>query len=165
MLLLASIAVLTAAQTGQVDCASSSGNTRCSQTPWGKCISTSGNIFCGDPAPEVLWVLEDPPRVTCVTSSGNGACGYDCVTSSGQAQCAQTPWGKCITTSGRIFCADPSRAVLRRRVAPPQMQCATASGNAACGYDCKTSSGKAACSSAPWGRCVVNSGVITCSPQ
>ncbi len=150
------------AQTPQVECLTSNGQTACADTPWGRCVATNGRVFCGDPSPATLRAVEDPPPVECVTTNGTGACGYGCLTSNGRAACAQTPWGRCVATNGKIFCNDPAPQVLRRGP-PPQMDCVTTNGIGACGYDCKTTNGKAACSGSPWGRCVAANGQITCS--
>lgn len=85
------------------------------------------------------------PKADCVTTNGAAACGYDCKTTSGHAACARTPFGKCVTNNGRIFCNDPREDVLRVVTEPPQMTCATAGGSGACGYDCQTTNGSAAC--------------------
>lgn len=85
------------------DCKTTSGKAACAQTPWGRCVTTSGKIFCGDPAPYVLRA-GPPPPIQCVTTSGVGACGYDCKTTSGKARCASEPWGRCIAASGQITC-------------------------------------------------------------
>lgn len=143
------------------DCKSASGQVRCARTPLGKCVTASGQIFCNDP-PNIVLRLGSAEQMTCVTASGVGACGYDCKTASGTAACAQTPWGRCVTVSGRVVCGDPSRRALASGEVA-QVMCLTASGNAACGYDCKSASGNVACSSLPWGRCITASGRVTCS--
>ena len=143
------------------DCRTASGNARCARTPLGACTTASGEIYCNDP-PQIVLRLGASDKMTCATASGVGACGYDCKTASGTVACAQTPWGRCVTTSGRVFCGDPSRRALMSGEVTP-VECRTASGNAACGYDCKTASGNVACSSVPWGRCITTNGRVVCS--
>lgn len=152
----------TLAQSPQVQCLSSNGETRCTRTPWGRCVATNGQVFCGDPSPATLRLLEEPPPVQCVTINGTAACGYGCETINGQAACAATPWGRCVATNGKLFCADPPAWVLRAGE-PPQAECVTINGTAACGYGCKTINGQAACARTPWGRCVTTNGKLFCA--
>lgn len=94
------------AQARQAPCLTSNGNAACARTPWGNCAATMGRIFCGDPSWETLHVLREPPQVECATTNGKGACGYDCKTAVGQVACASSPWGRCVTSVGRITCSD-----------------------------------------------------------
>ncbi len=147
------------------DCKTSNGRAACASSPWGRCTTTDGKVFCGDPSPLAQQFGVDVP-VECVTTNGTGACGYDCQTTNGKAACASTPWGRCTTTDGRIFCADPGFAAFRSGEFPPQMDCVITNGIGACGYACVKSNGKAACSPVPWGECTTTNGDIFCTaPQ
>jgi len=91
-------------------CKTTSGKAACAQTPWGDCVTTSGRIYCADPAPWAIrtWASrtrEPMPRVSCVTTSGLGACGYDCKTTSGKAACSAAPWGRCVASNGNLTCS------------------------------------------------------------
>jgi hypothetical protein len=143
------------------DCKTTNGRAACARTPLGACITTNGQIFCNDP-PNAVLRAGAGQQMSCVTTNGNGACGYDCKTTNGNAACAQTPWGRCITTNGRIFCNDPSRRVIATGEVA-QMDCRTTNGVGACGYDCKAANGTVACASVPWGRCVTTNGRVFCS--
>jgi len=45
--------------------------------------------------------------VTCLTSEGKTACGYNCLASYGEVRCAQRPEGICVAGSGTVTCWDP----------------------------------------------------------
>lgn len=155
-------ASLVLAQSPQVQCLTANGNAACARTPWGRCIATNGQVFCGDPSWETLRVLEEPPPVECLTTNGTAACGYDCKRANGRVACAQTPWGRCVTANGDVFCGDPAPWVVRTGQASP-VECLVTNGTAACGYGCQRANGHAACAQTPWGRCVATNGELFCS--
>jgi hypothetical protein len=143
------------------DCKTAAGEARCARTPLGRCVTTAGEIFCNDP-PNYVLRAGATEQMMCVTSAGTAACGYDCKSAAGTVACAQTPWGRCVTTAGRVFCGDPSKRVIFSGEVTP-VECRTSAGNAACGYDCKTAAGTVACASVPWGRCITSAGRVVCS--
>jgi hypothetical protein len=76
--------------------------------------------------------------------------------------CARTPWGRCVTTDGKVFCGDPAPEALRCGAPSVAVECVTTNGTGACGYGCLTSNGRAKCARTPWGRCVATDGKIFC---
>lgn len=53
-----------------------------------------------------LVLLTQVPQADCLTSNGVAACGYDCKATNGTVACARAPWGRCVTTNGRVFCSN-----------------------------------------------------------
>jgi hypothetical protein len=103
------------------------------------------------------------PRASCSTTSGQTACGYSCETNSDHVSCAQTPFGACGTTDGKLACWDPPAAVVvTRRSATPVAECLTSSGKIACGYHCLAYDGVVRCSQTPQGTCTVEQGHLVC---
>ncbi len=141
-------------------CATTGGQAACARTPLGRCITTNGNVFCGDPSWAALRAGVSEP-VECVTTNGTGACGYHCLSANGQVACASTPWGRCVTTNGRVFCGDPAPGALLAGFREP-VECVTANGTGACGYHCATAGGEASCAATPLGRCVTAAGRVFC---
>lgn len=86
------------------DCKLTNGRAACARTPLGACVTTNGQIFCNDP-PRVVFEAGSYDAMSCVTTNGVGACGYDCKTTNGTVGCAREPWGRCVTTNGRVFCS------------------------------------------------------------
>lgn len=158
--ILTTLTLFALSQHPQVDCVSAQGQTRCSRTPWGKCIATNGRVFCGDPSYEALNVGLDVPRVSCLAANGTAACGYDCKSANGEVACAKTPWGRCLARQGHVTCADPK--LVAWGVEPEPIECASAYGEVACGYDCKAAYGQLACAQTQWGKCLAAAGRVTC---
>jgi hypothetical protein len=145
-------------------CVNGDGQVRCSQTPQGVCSVSSGIVACWDP-PSVLRRVfgERVPAATCVTNYGQTACGYSCETNSDRALCAQTPFGECLASDGRVVCWDPPAAVIvARRLKTPSAQCISSSGKIACGYHCLSHEGVLRCSQTPDGTCSVQEGKVVC---
>src|SRR6478609_11627788 len=119
-------------------CVSGEGEVRCAQTPDGVCSTASGIIACWDPPSILRRIFGDRlPRATCVTNYGQTACGYGCESNSDRVSCAQTPFGKCVASDGKVACWDPPAAVmLARRLRTPVAQCIASFGRIACGYQC-----------------------------
>lgn len=86
-------------------CKTTNGKAACAQTPWGDCVTTNGQIFCGDPAPWAVRMRRPMSSVSCVTTNGIGACGYDCKTTNGKAACSLAPWGRCVASNGNLTCS------------------------------------------------------------
>jgi hypothetical protein len=114
----------------------------------------------------------NPAESQCVTGYGRTACGFSCVKAYGDVQCAQTPWGRCAAAYGRVVCGDPlppqggfspipGRFGRIGRI--PPVQCESAYGMTACGYDCKAAYGVVRCAQSPWGRCLAQGGQVICS--
>jgi hypothetical protein len=145
-------------------CVSSDGQVRCSQTPEGVCSVASGVVACWDPPSVLRRVFGDRlPAATCATTYGQTACGYSCETNSDRALCAQTPFGQCQASDGRVACWDPPAAViLTRRERTPAAQCLSSSGKIACGYHCMAHEGGVRCSQTPEGTCSVQQGKVVC---
>jgi hypothetical protein len=144
------------------DCVKANGAVACARTPWGRCMATNGRIFCNDPEPWIGLADTEVPAMECLATNGTAACGYDCKKTNGTVACARTPWGRCTTTNGRVFCGDPQSWALRGGT-PAVMDCLATNGTAACGYDCKATNGTVACASVPWGRCIATNGRVFCS--
>lgn len=159
--ILTTLVFVALSQQPQVDCVTGYGETRCSQTPFGKCVKVGAQVVCGDPSWAALQSGLQLPRVSCITSYGNAACGYDCKASYGQVGCAGTPWGRCVATSDGVTCSDPK--YIPYGVEPEPVQCVRAYAETACGYDCKAAYGKVACAQTPWGRCIASYGNVTCA--
>src|SRR5262249_1724589 len=119
-------------------CVASDGQVRCAQTPEGVCTIASGVVVCWDPPPVLRRVFgERVPQPSCVTTSYRTACGYSCEMSNDQVQCAQTPFGECQVSDGRLVCWDPPAAViLAKRLRTPVAECISSSGKVRCGYHC-----------------------------
>jgi hypothetical protein len=91
------------------------------------------------------------------------ACGYACETSSDRAQCAQTPFGACGASDGRVACWDPPAAVMvTRRERTPTAECLVNSGKVACGYHCIAFDGTVHCAQTTEGGCRVEQGKVIC---
>ncbi len=145
-------------------CEASDGDVRCSQTADGVCSVSSGVVACWDPPPMLRRALGDRvPRASCVTTDAQTACGYSCETNSDRALCAQTPFGECRASDGKIACWDPPAAVvLAKRERTPHVQCISSLGKIACGYHCQTYDGNLRCSQTPEGTCSVEQGYLIC---
>jgi hypothetical protein len=73
-------------------CKASDRQVRCAQTPQGVCSAGSGILACWDPPPLVRSILgRSAPRPSCVTSSGQTACGYHYQLRP-SAMCANAVW-------------------------------------------------------------------------
>lgn len=166
MLLATTLAVLMS-QAPRVDCLSSLGQTKCSKTPWGRCIAAYGQLVCADPAPEVVSQRRALPRLECVAQYGVIRCGYGCVASYGQVKCAATPEGRCLAAYGQITCSEGAAQVRggRRGAAMPvqPQECLAEYGQTKCGYGCAAGYGQVKCASRPGGRCIAAYGQVTCS--
>jgi hypothetical protein len=136
-------------------CKVSDSQVRCAQTPQGVCSVGSGIVACWDPPPLLRTVFGGQlPRPTCITSSGQTACGYQCVSNYDRVLCAQTPLGACKANEGRLVCWDPpAQVIASRRERTPQASCASAYGKVACGYNCVANHGVVRCSETPDGTC------------
>jgi hypothetical protein len=145
-------------------CVAANGDVKCSQTPEGACSTTSGVVACWDPPPVLKRVFGDRvPAPSCVTTSYQTACGYSCETSNDRAACAQTPFGECQVSEGRLVCWDPPAAViLAKRQRTPVAECISSSGKVRCGYHCLARDGVLACSQTPDGACSVEQGHLVC---
>jgi hypothetical protein len=145
-------------------CVSGENQVRCSQTPDGVCSVSSGIVACWDP-PAVLRGIFGARALgaRCVTNYGQMACGYACETSSDRAQCAQTPFGACGASDGRVACWDPPAAVMvTRRERTPTAECLVNSGKVACGYHCIAFDGTVHCAQTTEGGCRVEQGKVIC---
>lgn len=145
-------------------CVGASGDVRCSQTPEGVCSVASGIVVCWDPPPVLRRVFgERFPPPTCVTTSYQTACGYSCEMSNDRAQCAQTPFGECQVSEGKLVCWDPpATVVLAKRQRTPVAECISSSGKVRCGYHCLAHDGALRCAETPDGSCSVEQGALVC---
>ena len=145
-------------------CLGSDGEVRCSQTPDGVCSVSSGVVACWDPPSILRRVFGDRiPKPSCVATDGQTACGYSCETSDDHVLCAQTPFGRCQASDGKLVCWDPPAAVvLAKRERTPAVECLSSSGNVACGYHCLSHDGTIRCSQTPEGTCSVEQGNLVC---
>ena len=100
---------------------------------------------------------------TCMSAFGETACGYDCVAAFGEVQCAERPLGRCESAFGEVVCADPPRwLLLEYGMSLPRVECMSAFGETACGYECTSGFGEVRCAETPWGQCVVTMGEVRC---
>ena len=101
-------------------CATSPNHLACAQTPWGVCTTRFDRVECWDPSPAVIHHLPhaELAGAQCVQTDDAFACGWDCKTSFQQAQCAQSPRGKCVVNEGRIACFDPPLPSITHEAAP-----------------------------------------------
>jgi hypothetical protein len=145
-------------------CEASDGEVRCAQTAAGVCSITSGVVACWDPPPILRRLFgERVPQPSCVTTYGQTACGYSCETNSDRALCAQTPFGECRASDGKIACWDPPAAVVAaKRDKTPHAACISSLGKIACGYHCQNYDGVLRCSETPEGTCSVEQGHLVC---
>lgn len=145
-------------------CEASDGEVRCAQTPDGVCSVSSGVVACWDPPAILRRVFgERVPKPSCVTTDGQTACGYACETNNEHALCAQTPFGECRASDGKIVCWDPPAVVvLTRRERTPPVACISSVGKIACGYHCMSYDGNLRCSQTPEGTCSVEQGHLVC---
>lgn len=89
-------------------CATSETKLACAQTPWGVCTTRYDEVVCWDPPAAVIHHFTDELKgATCLSTETAYACGWDCKQSRSEAQCAQTPRGKCSAQDGKLFCFDP----------------------------------------------------------
>lgn len=90
-------------------CTTSPTQLACAQTPWGVCATRFDRVACWDPSPAVIHHLPRKELVgaSCLQTDKTFACGWDCKRSYLDAQCAQSPRGKCVIIEGRISCFDP----------------------------------------------------------
>jgi hypothetical protein len=103
------------------------------------------------------------PRPECATTYGQTACGYYCETNSDRALCAQTPFGACAASEGKLACWDPPAPVLvTKKEKTPPAQCVATSGKIACGYQCIAHDGVVRCAQTPDGGCRLEQGKIVC---
>jgi hypothetical protein len=145
-------------------CKASDRQVRCAQTPQGVCSAGSGILACWDPPPLVRSILgRSAPRPSCVTSSGQTACGYHCITNYDQVQCAQTPFGACRANEGKVACWDPPAAVLAsHRSSTPKAVCEIGFGKVNCGYHCVANHGVVRCAETPDGTCRAERDTVFC---
>ncbi|HVU01676.1 MAG TPA: hypothetical protein VHE30_07990 [Polyangiaceae bacterium] len=145
-------------------CLASDGDVRCSQSPDGVCSATSGVVTCWDPPPLLRRMLGSRlPKPSCESISGQTACGYACQTNSDHVACAQTPFGACGATDGKLVCWDPPGAVVATlRAGTPLAECITNSGKIACGYHCQAYDGVVRCAQTPQGTCSVEQSHLVC---
>jgi hypothetical protein len=148
-------------------CVADYGQVRCAQTPQGACSLASDVVACWDPPPVVRVVFGSrrmgPPRIDCVNTYGQTACGYDCIVSDDRVQCAQTPFGACLADQGNLVCWDPPAAVmLSRGILTPHAECIHNSGRVVCGYHCAAHHGDLRCAETPEGACTVRQDKLVC---
>ena len=145
-------------------CKASDRQVRCAQTPQGVCSAGSGILACWDPPPLVKTIFgRHAPRPSCVTSSGQTACGYHCVANYDQVQCAQTPFGACRANEGKVACWDPPAAVLAsRQETTPKASCEIGFGKVNCGYHCIANHGVVRCAETPDGTCRAERDTVYC---
>ena len=145
-------------------CKASDRQVRCAQTPQGVCSVGSGILACWDPPPLVKAIFgRHAPRPSCVTSSGQTACGYHCVANYDQVQCAQTPFGACRANEGKVACWDPPAAVLAsRQETTPRASCEIGFGKVNCGYHCIANHGVVRCAETPDGTCRAERDTVYC---
>jgi hypothetical protein len=145
-------------------CVSGEGQVRCAQTPEGVCSVASGVVACWDPPSVLKRALPvGIPAPECTTTYGQTACGYSCETNSDHALCAQTPFGACAASEGKLACWDPPAAVLvTHKEKTPVAQCVATSGKIACGYQCIAHEGVVRCAETPEGGCRIEQGKIVC---
>lgn len=89
------------------DCAASSSNLACSQTPNGVCHVENDRATCWDAPVDARGVaFSGASTLACMStlSPGGRVCGYACLASGTRVACASDPQGHCAESRGEIRC-------------------------------------------------------------
>lgn len=149
-------------------CTTSLADIACSKTPEGLCATLGGKVTCWDPPPDIRQLMaynQDIPRPTCVSRSGEYACGFNCARSLTKAACANTPFGACESSFDRLVCFDPAPEVRWRMEQSNQLSyasCVSSLNQTSCGYHCETAGQKVRCATSPEGFCQRHFDQIAC---
>ena len=110
--------------------------------------------------------MAQPAQARCTSAYGQTVCGYECKAAYGELRCAQTPWGTCTAAFGKVVCSDGAPQLVHCRGPLQKVECKSAFGEIACGYDCKAAFGEVKCAQTPEGTCQASFGELTCwDPQ
>ncbi len=149
-------------------CVASATQLACAQTPDGLCDKSGGHVVCWDPPPDVRRLLaadEDLPRPSCVSRGNQVACGFACARTLSRAACANTPFGACEASFGRLVCFDPApevRWALEDEGRLPRASCESSLSQTACGYHCESAGMLVRCAATPDGFCERHFDTLAC---